>query len=131
MRPEATLSDQGLFDALYASGVTLTTIGFGDVVPGSNPLRLVAVLKGAAGFGTFPASIAYLISVYLVVGRVRSDAVRLSDLGVADVEGAAALVVEGGVSEVAGSSGSLRRRTRTSAAFRTSTTSSRPLRTSP
>ena len=93
-------ADQGLFDALYASGVTLTTIGFGDVVPGSNPLRLVAVLEGAAGFGAFTASIAYLISVYLVVGRVRSDAVRLSDLGVADVEGAAALVVEGGVSEV-------------------------------
>jgi hypothetical protein len=91
---------QGFVDALYASGVTLTTIGFGDVVPGSDGLRLLAVLEGATGFGAFTASIAYLISVYLVVGRMRSDAVRLSDLRVADVGGAAALVIHGGVGEV-------------------------------
>src|SRR5215212_10277768 len=36
-------------DAVYFSGVTLTTVGYGDMVPRAAPLRFIALFEGASG----------------------------------------------------------------------------------
>lgn len=60
------LTDQ---DAMYLSFVTLTTVGFGDVVPLSGPARAVTIVEGVAGQ-------LYLVSVIAVLvgnlGRERA-----------------------------------------------------------
>jgi hypothetical protein len=52
-----TLTDQ---DAMYLSFVTLTTVGFGDVVPLLGPARAVTILEGVMGQ-------LYLVSVVAVL----------------------------------------------------------------
>ena len=41
----------GLLDAVYLSGVTLTTVGYGDVAPTGFTSRLLAVVEGGTGLG--------------------------------------------------------------------------------
>ena len=77
---------RGLLSALYFSVVTATSVGFGDVVP-TGPLRLFAVLEGAAGLLLFGCIVSKLVSqrqdvlvreTHLIafeerLGRVRTD----------------------------------------------------------
>lgn len=51
-------------DALYFSGTTFTTIGYGDVNPGGTMSRVLAVAEGATGFGFFAVVVAYLPVLY-------------------------------------------------------------------
>jgi hypothetical protein len=100
-RPAVGAGSAGFVDALYLSGVSLTTVGFGDVFPATDTLRLLTVLEGGAGLATITAAITYLLSVYLVLGRIRHSSLRLSDLGLADPRAAAQWVERAGVGEVA------------------------------
>ena len=50
--------------ALYFSGVTLFTLGYGDIQPVAGPFRALAVLEAAAGVLTVAFSVAYLLGVY-------------------------------------------------------------------
>ncbi|MBD2465144.1 two pore domain potassium channel family protein [Oscillatoria sp. FACHB-1407] len=50
--------------AFYYSGYTLTTSGFGDLVPQTNSYRLLAIIESALGFSIFTLTITYLLSVY-------------------------------------------------------------------
>ncbi len=50
--------------ALYATGTSVFTIGFGDYVPTATPTRLVAVASAGAGLGTVALVITYLFSLY-------------------------------------------------------------------
>lgn len=50
--------------ALYQSGVTFFTLGYGDVVPRSNWSRLVAVSEAGIGFGFLAVVIGYLPVLY-------------------------------------------------------------------
>ena len=59
-------------DALNVSLVTLTTLGFGDVVPTAGWLRVVTPLEALVGFGLLSASISWLLLVYPVIARRRS-----------------------------------------------------------
>ncbi|MDB4949757.1 MAG: Ion transport 2 domain protein [Gemmatimonadetes bacterium] len=52
------------FDALYVSGISFFTIGFGDVLPVARLTRFLAVLEGGAGFGLVSLSVSYFASVY-------------------------------------------------------------------
>jgi hypothetical protein len=52
------------FDALYVSGISFFTIGFGDVVPVQRLTRFLAVLEGGAGFGLVSLAVSYFASVY-------------------------------------------------------------------
>ncbi len=58
-----------LSDALYLSGVTFTTLGYGDVTPSGAESRTLAVLEAATGFGFFAVVIGYLPVLYQAFSR--------------------------------------------------------------
>ena len=71
----ATGEDTGsadFVDALYVSLVTLTTVGYGDVTPAEDWLRIVTPLEALLGFGLLSASISWLLLLYPVLSRRRS-----------------------------------------------------------
>ncbi len=51
-------------DLLYFSLATLTTLGYGDIVPVSGAVRMLAVLEAAAGVLYIAITIALLVSAY-------------------------------------------------------------------
>src|SRR5215210_4900086 len=50
----------GWADAIYFSGVTLTTVGYGDVVPRLAPLRFVELFEAASGHVVNSLAITYM-----------------------------------------------------------------------
>ena len=92
---------KSIAEALYLSAVTLTTVGFGDVVAPTDALRFVTVLESASGLAAFTAAITYVISVYPLVSSIRGTALRLSDLEASTPEGATRLLLVGGEPELA------------------------------
>ncbi len=72
--------------ALNVSLVTLTTLGFGDITPTSDALRLILPLEALLGFGLLSASISWLVSIYPALSRRRSLAYEISLLRVAEAE---------------------------------------------
>jgi hypothetical protein len=52
------------FQALYFSFVTLTTVGYGDIVPVSKPARLLAVTESTVGMLYTTILIARLVALY-------------------------------------------------------------------
>jgi len=58
-------------DALYFSGVTLLTLGYGDIVPRTGAMRLLALCEAAAGLGVISLAVTYLLSVYGALERKR------------------------------------------------------------
>lgn len=66
-------------DALYFSGVTLGTIGYGDVQPVEDLLRILAVIEGFSGVAILSLSIAYVLELYPVLQRQSVLAVLLNE----------------------------------------------------
>ena len=66
-----------LVDAIYLSVVTLSTIGYGDVTPTADALRVLLPLEALLGFGLLTATISWLLSVYPALSRRRSLAYEL------------------------------------------------------
>ncbi|WP_298455881.1 potassium channel family protein [uncultured Cellulomonas sp.] len=89
--------DRGLAEALYLSGMSLTTVGYGDVVGATDPMRLATVAEAAAGFGLMTAAITYVLSIYPLTTDVRSAA-RMVSTQAGDTARATRLVVLGGAS---------------------------------
>jgi voltage-gated potassium channel Kch len=87
---------KGIAEALYVSAVSLTTVGFGDVVASSDALRLVTVAESASGLAAITAAITYLLSVYPLVTRQRSAALHASDLGLTDPAQVVRVAIHGG-----------------------------------
>ncbi|MDQ3978484.1 MAG: potassium channel family protein [Actinomycetota bacterium] len=96
--PNTPFDGPGLVEALYVSGVTVTTVGFGDVVATGDLLRLTMVVEAASGFGALSASIAYVLSVYPLTTELRSTGLQLADYGVLELSGAVRMVRESGPS---------------------------------
>lgn len=69
----------GFADALYFSGVTLGTIGYGDFQPVHPLLRLASVVEGFTGVAVLSMSIAYVLEVYPVLQRKSVLAVLLNE----------------------------------------------------
>ncbi len=46
-----------IFKSFYFSGITLLTIGYGDILPVTNFTRVVAIIEGASGVGIISLSI--------------------------------------------------------------------------
>ena len=64
-------------DAVYFSGVTLTTVGYGDVVPRLTTLRFLALVESASGLIVISLAITYMLTVYAGLERKRAVAVSL------------------------------------------------------
>ena len=64
-------------DAIYFSGCTLTTLGYGDIVPRTTWLRFTSLFEAATGFALISLSIAYLLGVYSALERKRAVALSL------------------------------------------------------
>ncbi len=73
----ANTGDSFRREALYFSGVTFLTIGYGDVTPNSGPMRALALLEGTAGLAVFSLFTAYLLTVNEAVQRKRAAALSL------------------------------------------------------
>ena len=61
--------------SLYFSGITLTTVGYGDIAPASTSMRLIALFESASGFALISLAITYLITVYSALERKRAVAI--------------------------------------------------------
>ena len=66
-------------EALYYSGVNLSTLGYGDFHPLHPALRFVAMVEGFSGIAVLTMAIAYVLEVYPVLQRKRALAVLLNE----------------------------------------------------
>jgi Ion channel len=57
--------------ALYFSMVVLATLGFGDIVPTGEWLRLLVPMEGLVGFGLITAGISWFLSIFPALSRRR------------------------------------------------------------
>lgn len=64
--------------ALYVSGMSLTTLGTGDVTPASTAYRLFNTVEAATGFAAISMAVTYFLSIYgaLVKRRTQADALH-------------------------------------------------------
>jgi hypothetical protein len=76
----------GLLDSLYVSLVTLSTVGYGDVAPHADWLRIVTPVEALVGFGLLTASISWLAAIYPALSRRRSLAYEIHILRKAQEE---------------------------------------------
>ncbi|WP_082703070.1 potassium channel family protein [Mycobacterium sp. IS-1496] len=67
-------------DSLYLSLVTISTLGFGDVVPTSVTLRLAAPVEALFGFMLLTAAVSWVLEIYPALHRRRVLALQLSTL---------------------------------------------------
>jgi hypothetical protein len=64
MQRSASVAGDRHAELLYFSLVTLSTIGYGDVVPLHGEARMLAALKGIAGVLYIATTVALLVSAY-------------------------------------------------------------------
>jgi Ion channel len=69
--------DPAWLNAVYFSGCTLTTLGYGDIVPRTTGLRFVALVEAASGFALISLAITYLLAVNSALERKRTVALTL------------------------------------------------------
>lgn len=69
-----------IIEALYFSATTLTTLGFGDVVPIYPWIRFVAPLEALTGFALLTVAASWFIQMHAALARRRSLALRLTQL---------------------------------------------------
>ncbi|MCA1567066.1 MAG: potassium channel family protein [Acidobacteria bacterium] len=62
-------------ESLYFSGVTLVTVGYGDITPRTHVVRFFALVEGASGFALISLAVTYLITVYSALERKRVIAI--------------------------------------------------------
>jgi Ion channel len=70
-------TDGGFWEALHISGGVLSTMGFGDVTPVEQWLRVLSPLEALLGFGLLTASVTWLFAVHPAVQRRRALAYEL------------------------------------------------------
>ena len=61
------------FNALYYSFVTLTTMGYGDILPVSRVARMLAIMEATTGVLYMSVLIARLVGMYSTVTPIRDD----------------------------------------------------------
>ena len=71
--------DTGFGSLLYYSGTCLLTLGFGDILAQTTPLRIVALAEAATGVATMALAISYLPALYAAYGRRESQLLTLDD----------------------------------------------------
>ncbi|WP_111412292.1 potassium channel family protein [Billgrantia lactosivorans] len=98
--------DSGTFanpmERLYFVGYTITTLGYGDFVPGSAEWQLLAVVAAANGFFLLTLAVTYILSVMSAVVQKRQLALSIHALGETPASIVENLVGEGDFSVLAG-----------------------------
>ena len=56
------IDDFGLMDAIYQTGITFTTVGFGEIAPVSDAGRIFTITLIISGFAIFTSAISILVS---------------------------------------------------------------------
>ena len=56
------IDDFGLMDAIYQTGITFTTVGFGEIAPVSDAGRIFTITLIISGFATFSSAIGILVA---------------------------------------------------------------------
>lgn len=74
-------------EAFYVSTVTLTTLGFGDVIATDPLIRFLTPFEALTGFALLTAAVSWFMQIYPALGRRRALAIRLSLLQNADYAG--------------------------------------------
>jgi hypothetical protein len=69
--------DAPWLNAVYFSGCTLTTLGYGDIVPSTGGLRFTALVEAASGFALISLAITYLLAVNTALEHKRTVALSL------------------------------------------------------
>jgi hypothetical protein len=69
-----SFGEPGFWDAIYFSGMTLTTAGFGDITPHTRAMRILAVGESASGVALISLAVTYLLTVYGALQRKRAVA---------------------------------------------------------
>ncbi len=67
-----------LTEALYISMVSLSTVGYGEIVPATPLLRLVAAAQAVTGFGLLTATVSWILQTYPALSRRRALAHELN-----------------------------------------------------
>jgi len=67
-------------EALYFSATTLTTLGFGDLIPNEQWLRLIVPVEALTGFALLSSAAAWFIQIHSALARQRALALRLTQL---------------------------------------------------
>lgn len=76
---ESGVPQRGDFvEAVYISMVTLSTVGYGEIVAGHPLLRLVAASQAVTGFGLLTATVSWILQTYPALSRRRALAHRLN-----------------------------------------------------
>lgn len=68
----ASTHNNSAITALYLSTVTLTTLGYGDITPKTDLLRVLLPLESLAGFSVLTAAVTWVLSLYPVLDRRRA-----------------------------------------------------------
>ena len=71
-------------ESLYVSLVTLTTLGYGDVIAKEEWIRLLSPLQALIGFSLLSAALSWFSQLYPAQARRRALAVKLQSLADAD-----------------------------------------------
>lgn len=67
-----------LLEALYISMVSLSTVGYGEIVPTGPLLRLVTAAQAVTGFGLLTATVSWILQTYPALSRRRALAHELN-----------------------------------------------------
>lgn len=70
-------ADLGFTEALYFSGATFTTLGYGDLTPVDWPWQLLAIAESLSGFLVMTTSIAYILEVFGGIDHRDTVALRI------------------------------------------------------
>lgn len=64
-------------EAVYVSLVTLATLGYGDIVPTDDWIRIISPLQALAGFALLTAALSWFMQIYPSLAQRRALALRL------------------------------------------------------
>ncbi|MTI86074.1 MAG: two pore domain potassium channel family protein [Firmicutes bacterium] len=53
-------ANTNIWDYVYFSGITFLTVGYGDIIPSSIPAKVIALLVGFVGLGSYSLFIAMM-----------------------------------------------------------------------
>jgi hypothetical protein len=71
---EAKAESPREIEAVYFSGITFTTLGYGDIAPRSTSMRLLALSEALTGFAFISLAVTYLVSLTAALERKRAVA---------------------------------------------------------